>query len=182
MKLFSFRLVAATTAVLGLAGCGADTSELSAWMEETRRNTAPVRTTIAAPKTFEPFRYDNAGLTEPFSVSKLQAALDKTAQNRSKGGLGPDLNRRREVLENFPTDTVRMVGHLASGKQVFALLQVNSLIYQAKVGNFVGQNHGRIIKVSEDEVMLKELVQDAAGEWVEKDTSLRLQEAKSEKK
>ncbi len=168
--------------VLGLSACSADTGELQAWMDDTRRNTQPVRDVIPAPKSFEPFRYENAGSLEPFAPAKLMVALDRAAQNKAKGGLSPDLNRRREALENFPTDAIRMVGHLASGKQVYALLQVNSLVYQARVGNYVGQNHGKVIRVTEEEIILKELVQDAAGEWTEKDTSLRLQEAKSEKK
>lgn len=173
---------AALAALVVMAGCSADTAELQTWMDETRRNTQPIRDTIPAPKQFEPFRYENAGTIEPFAPAKLQAALDRAAMSKQKGGLQPDSTRRREALENFPIDAIRMVGHLANGKQVYALLQVNSLVYQARVGNYAGQNHGRIVRVTEDEVLLKELVQDAAGEWTEKDTSLRLQEAKSDKK
>lgn len=160
-----------------LAGCGGDQNELRAWMDDVRRNTMPIREAIPEPKHFEPFRYDNLAQIDPFSQTKLQAALDKLAQ-RSKGGARPDLNRRREPLENYSLESIRMVGHLSNGRQNFALLQVETLVYQAKVGNYAGQNFGMITSVSESEIKLKELVQDAAGDWVERETALRLQEGK----
>ena len=114
-------------------------------------------------------------------MRKLQAAFDKL-QTRSKNGVVPDVNRRRESLESYPLEQIKMVGHLSNGKQNFALLQVESLVYQAKVGNFAGQNFGVITRVSESEIKLKEMVQDAAGEWVERETALRLQEGKNDGK
>ncbi len=69
-----------------------------------------------------------------------------------------------------------MVGHLANGKQSYALLQVDNLVFQARVGNYAGQNFGVITKVNEAEIKLKELVQDAAGDWKERETSLQIQE------
>lgn len=161
--------------------CSSDQNELLAWMAEVRNNTPPIKETIPEPKRFEPFRYENLAQTDPFSQRKLQAAFDKL-QSRNKNGLQPDVNRRRESLESYPLEQIRMVGHLSSGKQSFALLQVESLVYQARVGNYAGQNFGVITKVSESEVKLKELVQDAAGEWVERETSLSLQEGKNEGK
>jgi type IV pilus assembly protein PilP len=164
-----------------LAGCGSDKNELIAWMTEVRNNTPPIKEAIPEPKRFEPFRYENLAQVEPFSMRKLQAAFDKL-QSRSKNGVTPDINRRRESLESYPLEQIRMVGHLSNGKQNFALLQVESLVYQAKVGNYAGQNFGVITRVSESEIKLKEMVQDAAGEWVERETALRLQEGKNEGK
>ena len=165
----------------GLAACGSDKNELIAWMTEVRNNTPPIKDTIPEPKRFEPFRYENLSQVEPFSMRKLQAAFDKL-QTRSKNGVIPDVNRRRESLESYPLEQIKMVGHLSNGKQNFALLQVESLVYQAKVGNYAGQNFGVITRVSESEIKLKELVQDAAGEWVERETALRLQEGKNDGK
>lgn len=163
---------------LVLSACSSDRNELMAWMNEVRNNTPPIKDVIPEPKRFEPFRYENLAQTDPFSARKLQAAFDKL-QSRNKNGLQPDLNRRRESLESYPLEQIRMVGHLSNSKSNFALLQVESLVYQAKVGNYAGQNYGVITKVSESEVRLKELVQDAAGEWVERETSLALQEGKN---
>ena len=175
------RLVICAIVPMALAGCGSDKNELIAWMTEVRNNTPPIKETIPEPKRFEPFRYENLAQTEPFSVRKLQAAFDKL-QSRSKNGVTPDINRRRESLESYPLEQIKMVGHLSNGKQNFALLQVESLVYQAKVGNYAGQNFGVITRVSESEIKLKELVQDAAGEWVERETALRLQEGKNDGK
>jgi type IV pilus assembly protein PilP len=166
---------------LTLSACASDQNELMAWMTEVRNNTPPIKDTIPEPKRFEPFRYENLSQADPFSARKLQAAFDKL-QVRNRNGLAPDLNRRRESLESYPLEQIRMVGHLSNGKQAFALLQVESLVYQARVGNFAGQNFGVITKVSESEVRLKELVQDAAGEWVERVSTLSLQEGKNESK
>ena len=71
-----------------------------------------------------------------------------------------------------------MVGHMTNGRNDFALLQVEAMVYQARGGNYAGQNFGRIVRVTESEVTLKELVQDAAGDWVERDSALRLQEGR----
>ena len=162
-----------------LSACSNDQNELMAWMTEVRNKTQPIKDTIPEPKRFEPFRYENLAQTEPFSTRKLQAAFDKL-QTRNRNGIQPDVNRRRESLESFPLEIIKMVGHLSDRKSNFALLQVESLVYQAKVGNYAGQNYGVITKVSESEIKLKELVQDAAGEWTERETSLRLQEGKND--
>lgn len=179
-----FRLVRLSAAVgaallaLGLSGCTSDVSELQAWMDETRANTPKRTGRIPEPKRFVPFRYEARTDIDPFSDAKLQVALARFS-DRNKGGIKPDLNRRREPLESFPLDTIRLVGHLnrASTGPV-ALLEADKVIFQVKVGSYLGQHFGRITRISETEVGLKELVQDAAGDWVERDTSLALQEAK----
>lgn len=175
------RLLAATgaaLAALGLGGCTSDVSEIQAWMDETRANTPRRTGRIPEPKRFVPFRYEARADIDPFSNAKLQVALARFS-DRNKGGITPDLNRRREPLEAFPLDAIRLVGHLnrASTGPV-ALLEADRVIFQVKVGSYLGQHFGRITRISETEVGLKELVQDAAGDWVERDTSLALQEAK----
>ncbi len=166
--------VLAACALLG--ACADDHEELRSWMDQQRQNTPTVKETIAAPKKYEPFRYENAGPADPFSASKLAAKVGAEPTNRLK----PDSNRRREALESFPLESIRMVGHMSSDRSRFALLQVENMVYQAREGNYAGQNYGRIMRVTDHEVVLKEVVQDAAGEWVERDTSLRLQETKQE--
>jgi type IV pilus assembly protein PilP len=175
------RLLAVAAAALlaaGLSGCDDNVTELQAWMDETRAN-APRRTVrIPEPKRFVPFRYEPRADIDPFSNAKLQVALARFS-DRNKGGIAPDLNRRREPLESFPLDTIRLVGHLHRGSTgPVALLEANKIIFQAKVGSYLGQHFGRIVRISETEIRLKEIVQDAAGDWVERDTSLALQESK----
>jgi type IV pilus assembly protein PilP len=166
----------ALLSLLTLAACSNEQSELQAWADAERKAVSPTIEKVSQPKAFEPYRYENANQADPFSSSKLATALDKVQKN--KGGLKPDLNRRREVLENFPLENIRMVGHLANVKASFALLQAENVVYQAKVGNYLGQNFGVITKMNDGEVQIKELVQDAAGEWTERETALRIQEKK----
>jgi type IV pilus assembly protein PilP len=161
-----------------LAGCSDEQQELRGWMDEQRRSMPATRESVSPPKRFEPFRYENAGQSDPFSPAKLALKGGPPVSN----GIKPDLNRRREALEGYPLESIRMVGHMTSGRSAFALLEADKMVYQARVGNYAGQNFGMITRVTESEVVLRELVQDAAGDWVERDTSLRLQESKQETK
>jgi type IV pilus assembly protein PilP len=71
---------------------------------------------------------------------------------------------------------MKMVGSLNRNGQLVALLKVDSLLYQVTPGNYVGQNYGRILKILENQIVLREIVQDAAGEWIERPAALQLQE------
>ena len=162
----------AIAATLLLAACGGEQQELRSWMDEQRRKTPVVTEKIEPPKRFEPFRYANSGEADPFSQGRLALRPGETG----RGSLQPDLSRRREALESYPLDSIRMVGHLSDKRGSFALLQADGMVYRARVGNHAGQNFGVIIRVSETEVKLKELVRDAAGDWTERETALQLQE------
>jgi type IV pilus assembly protein PilP len=163
-----------------LAGCEADRAELQAWMDETRRNTPPVTERITEPKKFQPFVYQAADETDPFSLQKMRVA-GATVAGRASNGLQPDSARRREPLEAFPLDNLKMVGNLRQGSANVALLQADTAVFQVRVGNYVGQNFGRVLRISESEVAIRETVQDAAGDWVERDTALQLQVQETKK-
>ena len=174
--ILALMLVAAVASVL--AGCATDNSDLDAWMIQTRQDVRPSVAKIPEPKRFVPFRYEASLDLDPFSNSKLQVALARYTE-RNKGGIKPDLERRREPLENYPLDTIRMVGHMQKASQgAVALVEVDKVVFQARPGQYIGQNFGRITRISETEVGIKEMVQDAAGDWVEREASLQLQEAK----
>jgi type IV pilus assembly protein PilP len=162
-----------------LAACGSsEQDELQQWMTEQRAQTKPRVQPIPEPKKFTPQEYTQAAATDPFSLQKLTQALRKeSAQSTSNAGLiAPELARRKEPLESFPLDAVTMVGSLVKAGQPVALVRVDNLLYQVRPGNYLGQNYGRITKVSETEVTLREIVQDAAGEWIERTATLQLQE------
>jgi type IV pilus assembly protein PilP len=168
--------IAVILVAAGLLGaCSDEQQELRSWMDEQRAAITPVIEKITPPKAFEPFRYENEGLADPFAQSRL--AFRANGEPKS-GGRTPDLARKREVLEAFPLESIKMVGHMSNNNANFALLQVENMVYQARVGNYAGQNFGKIVRVNEGEVVLKEMVQDAAGDWNERDTALRLQETK----
>ena len=90
--------------------------------------------------------------------------------------LASEINRRREPLEAYPLDSMTMVGSVVRTGRPYALLKVDNLLYQVKPGDYLGQNYGKITKISETDVSLREIVQDAAGEWIERMSALQLQE------
>ena len=115
---------------------------------------------------------------DPFDVQRVVMAMSRQQQVRATAStIRPDLERRREVLEGFPLDQIRMVGTIRQNNQDVALLQTGGATYLVRVGNYVGQNFGLVTRISEVEVQIKEIVQDAAGEWVERPAKLELQEA-----
>ena len=160
-----------------LAGCSDNGVELQQWMQETKQATKVTIPKLSEPKKFIPFLYDSKRSVDPYSPNKLLVALAR-AQGNSNSMLKPDMDRRREPLESFPLDTLKMVGTMAKPGTVYALLQADKSVFQAKVGNYVGQNFGMITKISDTGVELKEIVQDASGDWVERQAKLELQESK----
>lgn len=162
-----------------LAGCGASgEDELRLWMAEQRSEMRPHVTPISEPKQFKPESYTQASLIEPFSKEKLTQALKRdSAQPATNNALiAPELARRKEALEAFPLDTMSMVGSLVREGKPAALIKVDNLLYQVRPGSYLGQNYGRVTKITETEVVLREIVQDAVGEWIERPAALQLQE------
>jgi type IV pilus assembly protein PilP len=169
-------------AALLLVGCGAaQEDELRQWMTQQRSTVKPQIEPIAEPVRFEPQAYDSAAAVSPFSPDNLARLLNAAATSSAAPSplLRAELNRRREVLEDTPLDTISMVGLLDKRGQKVGLVRVGGLLYQVRVGNYMGQNYGRITRISETEITLREIVQDAAGEWIERPASLLLQEGSS---
>jgi type IV pilus assembly protein PilP len=158
-----------------LAGCSAEHEELREWMEQQRREVKPSISPIQPPKKFDPQPYTSAQAVEPFSQQKLVVALKQEAR-QPNSLLSAQLNRRKEPLEAYPLDSMSMVGSVNKQGKPFALLRVDALLYQVKVGDHLGQNYGRITKIDETEIAMREIVQDAAGEWIERPATLQLQE------
>jgi type IV pilus assembly protein PilP len=166
----------AAAALLGaLAGCSAEHEELAQWMEQERRVARPNVTPLSPPKKFDPEPYRLAEQVDPFSPQKLSVAIKQEARQPSSV-LASELNRRKEPLESFPLDSMSMVGSVARQGRPYALLKVDNLLYQVKPGDYLGQNYGRIVRIDETEITLREIVQDAAGEWIERPATLQLQE------
>lgn len=160
-----------------LSGCSdASQEELTQWMSDVKKETRIVNQKIDEPKKFIPFSYSAVDTIDPYNPAKLSVALAKL-QSKSNGAFKPNLDRRREVLEDYPLDTLKMVGTLQKPGLSYALLQVDKAVYQIKAGNYVGQNFGMVTKVTETEVEIKEIVQDASGEWIERQAKLELQES-----
>ena len=124
-------------------------------------------------KPYEPFAYDNsARLPDPFRPRKAEA--------RGKGGAGqnqPDFSRPKEELEDFPLESLKMIGYLYQKGVGHAIVRsAEGKIYRVRAGNYIGLNFGQITAVSETELTGKEMVQDSAGDWTERESTLQLAE------
>jgi len=168
--LLSFGVVA-----FALTACGGEQEELTQWMDQQRREVKPSVQPLSPPKKFAPQPYAALGAVEPFSNQKLTVALKQEAK-QPNSLLAAEINRRKEPLEAYPIDSMSMVGSVVKGGRPYALLKVDNLLYQVKAGDYLGQNYGKITKISETDVSLREIVQDAAGEWIERTSALQLQE------
>lgn len=168
-------LTAACVLLLTQAACTGEQEELNQWMEQQKREVKPSVQPLSPPKKFDPQAYSSLTGVDPFSTQKLTVALKQEAR-QPNSMLSAEINRRKEPLEAYPVDSMSMVGSVVKQGRQYALLRVDNLLYQVKVGDYLGQNYGKITRISETEIALREIVQDAAGEWIERPTSLQLQE------
>lgn len=172
-------ILACLSSLCVLLGCTASgQDELTQWMESQKKQTMPQIAPISEPKQFYPESYTEVSATEPFSNQKLTQALKRESTQAAVNGalIAPELARHKEALEAFPLDALSMVGSLIKTGQPVALIKVDNLLYQVRPGNYLGQSYGRVTKISETEVTLREIVQDAVGEWIERTATLQLQE------
>jgi len=160
----------------GLAGCAPDNEELVHWMEQEHRAVKPNVAPVYPPKKFDPQAYAGNEGIDPFGSQKLIASTGGSSAKSSSALLAAAQAHRPEPLEAFPLDSMTMVGAMIQGGRAHALLRVDNLLHDVKVGDWIGQNYGRITKITEQEVTLNETVQDATGEWIERTSTLQLQE------
>ena len=158
-----------------VSGCAGEQEELQQWMEQQKREVKPSVLPLSPPKKFDPQPYLAMSSVDPFSTQKLTVALKQEAR-QPNSMLAAEINRRKEPLEAYPLDSMGMVGSVVKEGRQYALLKVDNLLYQVKVGDYLGQNYGKIVKITETEIALREIVQDAAGEWTERPSALQLQE------
>lgn len=177
----SNKLISLILASIGLSGCiSSGDEELRQWMTDLRSTVKPHVIPLAEPKQFLPQTYSMDSGVEPFNPVKLTQALRReSTQSASNAALiAPEMARRKEPLEAYPLDVMAMVGSLDKKGSPTALLKVDKLLYQVRVGNYIGQNYGRITRITENSIQLREIVQDATGDWIERTASLDLQEGK----
>ena len=157
-----------------LTGCGGE--EFQDLRDFVQNAGADMRGKVEPPpdiKPYEPFTYDNdTALADPFKPRKPDARKpNHPGQNQ------PNLDRPKEELEDFPLESLKMVGYLFQKNVGHAVIRSSEgKIYQVKAGNYIGQNFGQITSVSETEVKIKEMVQDSAGDWSERESTLQLVE------
>lgn len=166
---------------LALLGCdGGEQRQLQAELDEMSKDLRGKIKPLPVVKPYEPVSYTVFEMADPFGPAKI--ALATQGKKGTGSGLQPDLNRPREPLESYSLESLAMVGVLTQHKRTYALVKANSGLYRVSPGNYMGQNFGLITAIGEAEIQVKELVQDAAGDWTERESSLQLQEVEGNKK
>jgi len=153
-------------AALSLAGCGGGLDELRAQIEQAKLRPGGRIAPLPEVVPYESYAYSKSGERSPF----LQSAAGENL-----GGPRPDSKRPREYLEQFPLDTLKMVGTLRLGASNYGLVQTkDGLIHRVLPGNHLGQNDGRITSVNEAQIALVEIVPDGMGGYIERQAALAL--------
>jgi type IV pilus assembly protein PilP len=174
MKLIVFIL---STGFL-LAACSEEFQDIKDFIKESETGLKGRVEPLPEVKPYEPFAYNAFDLPDPFKPRKIEGPK---AAGASK--LQPDLNRRKEALEAYPLENVRMVGTLQQAKNIWALIKTpDNNLYRVKTGNYMGQNFGLITDVTEASMKLRELIQDSTGDWTERESSLQLLDEQERKK
>jgi len=164
----AFRAVGIVAMAVALAGCGSGRGDLEKWVAEVRAKPAPPLEPLPVMQQFETFEYAAQNLRDPFSEAF-------TGVNGS--GPRPDPGRRKQTIEEFPLDSLDMVGTLGAGSATAALvLAPDKVTYRVRPGAYLGQSDGRVTAVYEDRIELVELVPDGAGGWLERPATMALED------
>ncbi len=155
----------------GLTACGGNTDDLRAYIDEVKARPGgripPLPDIVPAPS----YTYEAKGRRSPFAPDTPTVAVN----NNPDAVQGPDPNRPREFLEQFPLDTLRMVGTLEMGGGDFGLLQTSDgLVHRVTIGNHIGQNYGRITEISDAQIELVEIIPDGLGGYLERPAAVGL--------
>ncbi len=163
-----FTLICAPALVL--VACGEGFADLRQFVKDSEKSVVRKIEQLPEVRPFAPFAYEGFDLPDPFKPRKL------AVKQNDGSGLAPDMNRRKEPLEAYPLEQLKMVGTLSQAGVTYALVRAEKTLYRVKKGNYLGQNFGLITEITDTEVKLKEIVQDTAGDWTERQSVLPLLE------
>ncbi len=161
--------------VLFIAGCeDQSVSELRSWMQEARSQVKSSEKKSPPPDSYKAHMYQPGDRLDPFDIKKMHAAA--LVEGSLAGMLQPDQKRYRDLLESYPIEQLKMVGSLRRPGHMLALIEAEKIIYQVKVGSYLGQDQGKVVKIEEKNIEIEEMVQDANGNWNSRRTQLSLKE------
>lgn len=162
------RLVAPLLICLALTACGDANDDLKTFVKNSEKDLRGKVEPLPQVHPYAPFPYDAFDIPDPFQPRKLKP---------TGGANQPDVDRPKELLENFPLANLKLVGSLQQGKKFFGIVKTpDNNLYRVSIGNYLGQDYGQITSITEKEVKLQETVEDANGNWVKRESSLELQE------
>lgn len=174
-------------AVFGVLGAcaGGEHDDLKQWMAESTKDMRGNVPKLPEVKPYEPVPYAMDGVLDPFKPNKIEPE-SRYRQLAGKGGaFQPDFEAREirnSMLEKYPIESLKMIGYMNVNKRPMAVIQVEDKVKQVKVGDYMGLDFGMVTQVSDTEVQLRELIQDSAGDWSERKSSLYLQNKEGSKK
>jgi type IV pilus assembly protein PilP len=172
LELLLKKVLGLTVLAFALLGCVNDNvSDLQAHVAQVKAKKPPPIPPLPEVKQYDTYVYDETTLRDPFQASVARKVV------RSDDSLRPNMKRQREVLEQFPLDTLAMVGSLEQGGERWALIRAqDGTLYRTKKGRYIGQDYGEIIRVTETEIVLQETVPDGLGGWVRRQATLSVSE------
>jgi type IV pilus assembly protein PilP len=170
---------------IALGACSSGEHEnLRQWMEENSKDLRPNIPKLPEVKPYQPVPYDTQGLLDPFKSNKIEP--ESKYKQAGKGSMfQPDYDAREmrnSILEKYPLESLKMIGYLNVNKRPLAVVQVDDKVKQVKVGEYIGLDFGMVTQITDSEVKLRELIQDSAGDWSERESSLFLQGKEGSKK
>lgn len=165
--------------LLSLASCANNLDDLNQFMNNERNKPPKPIDPLPEIRPMEVFEYNAQHLRDPFSNDLEEKDKDPTEADLAafESGQGPDLTRRKEFLESFPLDSMKMVGTYQQENDFWGLVtDPDGTIHRVSIGNFLGHNHGKISAIAENEITIKEWINDGLGAWRERDASMALEE------
>lgn len=160
-----------------LTACGGDMSDLELFIEQTKQAHHGKVDPLPEFPPYQTYSYEAHDIRDPFRPQTDLASLPVNSEEQEYDGPRPEVSRRREPLENYPVDSLKMVGLLQQNTQTWGLVKdPEGTIHRVQPGNYAGQNHGRIIQVSETKIDIVELVADGLSGWVNRDAQLAMAE------
>lgn len=174
MKKLLFALIA-----LLLFGCsGAEHEELQSWVTEASKDMRGKVTPLPEIKPYEPVPYAVETTLDPFDSTKIEPE-GKGRRGDGKGSaLEPDFEARElrnSIMEKYPLESMQMIGFMRLNNHEMAAVQVDQIVSQVKVGEYIGLDFGKVSKITEQEITISEVVEDANGDWSERINTLQLQ-------
>ena len=170
-------LLLAMAAALGAAGCtGEEHGDLKQELAQLTKDFRGQVPPLPQVKPYEPVPYTSEGMVDPFRLDRIEVGQAGERGPKVNEKLAEHEKRVKEPLEAFPLESIQMLGTITQEKETFALVKAGPNLYRVKKGNYMGQNFGVITGIDEGGIKLKELVQDAGGEWVERNSALQLVE------
>lgn len=160
---------------LGLVGCEQDMSDLERYVAEVKQRPGGRIEPLPQAEPYENYVYGVSNERSPF-VPDVPTGQRGGSEGESGSGISPDFDRNREFLEEFPLDSLDMVGTVVTSQdEIYGLVRTpEGDVYRIQVGNYMGQNHGRITDINEQEISLIEIVPDGLGGWMERDASVEV--------